>query len=372
MAKWCSIVVLILLLWGMDINPAWGQNLHNYQQWLQQQQELVQRRKRVLENMERPAEAYLESLRQNLRVTEQQIRATETSLKLAQQALQDLQKQLQLTQANLDRQRQATRARLRYLGRQPQQRWWVSLLSSANLRQFNDRRRQIQRIYAHDRELLTNLKQSYDRVAQRQQLVLAQANEVELLRQKLHSQKAQIAGEVVRQSQVIAKIKSDRQSLEIAEQRLLQDSQRLQQLISARSGGPVLGTGIMQFPTHGTVSSPYGWRIHPILGYEKFHTGIDFAADTGTPIYAADAGTVIVAEWYGGYGYAVVIDHGNQLSTLYGHCNELYVTQGQTVQKSQVIAAVGSTGFSTGPHLHFEVRRNGEPIDPTPFLYASP
>ncbi len=108
--------------------------------------------------------------------------------------------------------------------------------------------------------------------------------------------------------------------------------------------------------------------MHPILGYERFHSGIDIGADYGTVIHAADSGTVIFAGWYGGYGNAIIIDHGGGITSLYGHTSELYVSEGQQVQRGQTIAAVGSTGFSTGPHLHFEVRANGEPVDPSAYL----
>jgi murein DD-endopeptidase MepM/ murein hydrolase activator NlpD len=108
--------------------------------------------------------------------------------------------------------------------------------------------------------------------------------------------------------------------------------------------------------------------MHPILGYRRFHSGLDFAASYGSTIRAADSGTVIFAGWYGGYGKAVIINHGKSITTLYGHTSELYVVEGQTVQRGQAIAAVGSTGLSTGPHLHFEVRRDGTPVDPMGFL----
>ncbi|MEI6332129.1 MAG: M23 family metallopeptidase, partial [Pseudanabaena sp. ELA645] len=116
------------------------------------------------------------------------------------------------------------------------------------------------------------------------------------------------------------------------------------------------------------ITSEFGWRTHPILGYERFHSNMDIGADHGELIYAADAGTVIFADWYGGYGNAVIVDHGNGLTTLYAHASEVYVQEGQGVNKGQPIAAVGSTGFSTGTHLHFEVRKDGEPIDPAQFL----
>jgi murein DD-endopeptidase MepM/ murein hydrolase activator NlpD len=98
------------------------------------------------------------------------------------------------------------------------------------------------------------------------------------------------------------------------------------------------------------------------------HTGIDISAHSGTPIKAAAGGEVVFAGWWGGYGNVVIIDHGGGISTLYAHCSAIYVRKGQSVSQGEVIAAVGSTGLSTGPHLHFEVRKNGKPVDPLGYL----
>src|SRR5262249_14059545 len=108
--------------------------------------------------------------------------------------------------------------------------------------------------------------------------------------------------------------------------------------------------------------------IHPIYGDSRLHTGADLAATTGTPIHAAAAGDVISAGWLGGYGNATIIDHGGGIATLYGHQSALLVAAGQHVEKGQVIGRVGRTGSCTGPHLHFEVRVNGNPVDPMPYL----
>ena len=119
---------------------------------------------------------------------------------------------------------------------------------------------------------------------------------------------------------------------------------------------------------NGSVSSPFGWRIHPILGYRKFHTGIDIGVGYGVPIHSAAAGTVIYATWMGGYGNVIIVDHGDGLSTLYAHQSSLAVGNGARVARGQTVGYVGSTGFSTGPHLHFEVRVNGNPVDPMGYL----
>jgi len=126
--------------------------------------------------------------------------------------------------------------------------------------------------------------------------------------------------------------------------------------------------GAMKWPAPGytTISSPYGNRMHPVYKVVRKHTGLDIAAPKGANVVAAKGGTVISAGWQGGYGNAVIIDHGGGITTLYGHCSKLLVKTGDNVKEGAIIAKVGSTGVSTGNHLHFEVRKGGVPINPVP------
>jgi murein DD-endopeptidase MepM/ murein hydrolase activator NlpD len=123
--------------------------------------------------------------------------------------------------------------------------------------------------------------------------------------------------------------------------------------------------GRLTSPVNGSISSGFGYRVHPIFRVRKMHTGVDINADAGTPIKAAAGGVVVHSGRRGGYGNCVIIDHGGGLATVYAHCSTLSVSAGQEVKQRQVIGRVGSTGIATGPHLHFEVRRNGAPVDPT-------
>jgi murein DD-endopeptidase MepM/ murein hydrolase activator NlpD len=125
---------------------------------------------------------------------------------------------------------------------------------------------------------------------------------------------------------------------------------------------PAAGSGAFIWPCSGPMTSPFGWR------WGRMHEGIDIGCGYGAPAYASAAGTVIVAGWMGGYGNLVVIDHGGGVSTAYGHNSSISVSVGQSVSQGQVIAAIGSTGHSTGPHCHFEVRVNGAPVDPLSYL----
>ncbi len=139
---------------------------------------------------------------------------------------------------------------------------------------------------------------------------------------------------------------------------------------SSSAGSPVVsGNGTFTHPCPaGYISSPFGYRTQPIAGASTNHKGIDFAAATGTPIYAAAAGTVISAGYAGNAGNLLVINHGNGLLTYYMHCSKIYVSAGQKVSKGQNVAAVGTTGNSTGPHLHFQVMLNGTPVNPANYL----
>ncbi len=121
-------------------------------------------------------------------------------------------------------------------------------------------------------------------------------------------------------------------------------------------------------PSEGMITSPFGWRIHPIFGTREFHTGLDIANRAGTPVRAAEGGIVRFVGWMGGYGRLIIVTHANGLETSYSHLSAMLVALGQRVGRGQVLGRMGSTGWSTGPHLFFEVRRNGVAVDPTPFL----
>ena len=135
-------------------------------------------------------------------------------------------------------------------------------------------------------------------------------------------------------------------------------------------GGYVMPSygGGMIWPISGPITSEFGWRTHPIFGSARFHSGIDIGGDYGMPIHAAAAGVVIESGWIGGYGNTIMIEHGSGIVTLYGHNESLAVSVGQQVNQGDVIAYCGSTGNSTGPHCHFEVRVGGEPVSPWDYL----
>ncbi|MBM3501143.1 MAG: M23 family metallopeptidase, partial [Armatimonadetes bacterium] len=131
-----------------------------------------------------------------------------------------------------------------------------------------------------------------------------------------------------------------------------------------RYSGTWSGWGSAPIRSGYRVSSTFGYRMHPISGRRSFHDGVDLACSSGTPIHSAASGRVVHSGWYGAYGIAVIVDHGSGWSTLYGHCTSAAVGAGQTVSAGQVVGYVGSTGYSTGPHLHYSVRYYGSPRSP--------
>ncbi|WP_208822104.1 murein hydrolase activator EnvC [Tolypothrix sp. PCC 7910] len=349
------------------------------QQVKQQRQDVVKERDR-LTNLQTAAENRLDGLQQNLQTTDSYIQDSELRLSQANQSLHELETDLAMAEVSYEERQVATVARLRFLQRSPANQGWGILLQSENISDFISRRHQLKLVYQADRQILAKLNQQAKLINQQKTAVEQQKNQIALIRQQLLGQKADYQAQAQSQSELIERLNSDRLALEAAQNQLEQDSKNLAVLIQqkvaeaqakANSNSKsviIRGTGMFAYPSDAATSSPFGWRIHPILGYRRFHAGLDFAASYGSTIRAADSGTVIFAGWYGGYGKAVIIDHGNDITTLYGHTSELFVTEGQGVQRGQAIAAVGSTGLSTGPHLHFEVRRNGTPVDPASYL----
>lgn len=355
------------------------EELRQQQQRVEQQRSDVSRERQRLQNLERAAEGSLAGLGQNLQSTTTQIKDVEYQLQLAKKSLKEFQEDLILAEKNYQQQQTATVNRLQFLQRQRTNQGWAVLLQSQDLNQFLDRRYRLKRVFQADRKILARLQAQAVEIQRQRAAIEQQKNQIALLTQQLFAQKSEIEANARSQGELVNRLRSDRAALEAAESQLMQDSQSLRGVIQRRvqqrargATGPgsivVQGTGQMSYPTDAVITSDFGWRVHPILGYQRFHTGTDFGAEYGSPIRAADRGTVILAEWYGGYGNAIIIDHGNGVTTLYGHSSELYVSEGQTVERGQAIAAVGSTGLSTGPHLHFEVRLNGEPVDPMGYL----
>ncbi len=219
----------------------------------------------------------------------------------------------------------------------------------------------VQVVFAEKTAIETSQKELEKDKAAKEKLVVSAAD------RKKEAEKKQAAKQAI-----IDKMETDRATQERIINENLAASKEVEQMIRNsryQPASPALsGGGALNWPLGGPITSPFGWRVHPITGASRFHSGIDIGGDYGDTIHAAGAGIVSYAGWISGYGYAVIIDHGGGISTLYGHNQALLVSEGQSVSQGQAIAECGSTGNSTGPHCHFEVRVDGEPVDPMGYL----
>ena len=192
--------------------------------------------------------------------------------------------------------------------------------------------------------------------------------------QEINSQQRNIKSAIAMNQSMISKYKTDRKTYERAERELARQSASIQSMIArnrGRSTVKITSTGFMR-PIGGRITSPFGWRTHPIFNSRTFHSGVDIAGPNLGSIHASNSGKVIYSGWYGGYGKVVILDHGvvngRPTTTLYAHMSSIKVGQGQFVHKGDVVGYEGTTGYSTGPHVHFEVRINGKPNNPLNYI----
>ncbi len=231
------------------------------------------------------------------------------------------------------------------------------LLGSNSISEFISNLEMIQRIYKNDQNTLVVLEEQQKELEEKQAVL--EREQKELGEKKSEAQEKKDA------------LKEDQTALQEKLDELNAEAERIgDEIASMQDQNKVYEGGKFMWPTTSTyITSPFGFRIHPVTGYYTGHTGVDIGASYGSPVYAAADGTVIVASnSYGGYGVAVVIDHGSGISTLYGHNDHVEVSVGQHVKRGQIVAYSGNSGVSTGPHLHFEVRINGSYVDPMSYF----
>lgn len=261
------------------------------------------------------------------------------------------------------------------------------VVGSKDFSDFANRMEMLKRILQSDMDLINTIKTEREDIASKKaKLEENRAKVLEL--EKVAQEKQNLINQKKAERQaVLERAMNDRDTAERAYNELMASSASITAMLQQRAaeraaaaaaaasqggggGGAtwVQGTGQLAAPVVAPITSDFGWRIHPIYGTRRLHAGTDFGVDEGTPVHAADGGVVVEAGWVSGYGYTVIIDHGNGMSTLYAHNSDVAVSPGQTVSKGQVVSYSGNTGGSTGPHLHFEVRINGEPTDPMGYL----
>lgn len=332
----------------------------------------------------------------------QQLAAVNASLEQAKAQLAQTEAELKQEQQNLDTQVDAYSNRLRenYINGN------VSLLDvvleSTSMEDFITRSFYMEKILEYDNNMIDNINKSIDVIEGKKQVQEQQKADMESLRAAKESAVTELKQAQAEKYSLISTAQADKEKAQDEYDSMLADSNKLNSEINAlikkqkeeaarrakaaaaakknqggsgsgsSGGGYQTGTGSYQWPLpsgYRNITSPYGMRMHPTKHVYKMHTGIDISAPNGTSIYAADSGTVILARYYGSYGKCVIVDHGNNVVTLYAHMSSIGASVGQSVSRGQTIGKVGSTGASTGNHLHFEVRVGGSCVSPWGYVH---
>jgi murein DD-endopeptidase MepM/ murein hydrolase activator NlpD len=340
---------------------------------------------RILDAERSRVEGHVQSLDAQLHKLNTRIEKAKDELDVAQKHMALLTDQLQSILKELEARTEIYSARAVELYKAGPGAYFDGLLTSDSFADLYDRISYYTASVDADAALIDQIELLRDRTTDRREAVETEEARIAKAKLSLEKDREVVAAARQRQADLLAEreaVLGEKQTIlnqveskkdqwqRIAEQ-LEQDAAQIQSLLS--SGGSTSsaapgGTGQLAWPAAGPITSPFGWRTHPIFGDTRFHEGLDIGAPYGAPVFAADAGTVVFAGVMSGYGNVLVVDHGGGLATAYAHLSAFQVSYGQSVARGQQIANVGCTGYCTGPHLHFEVRVNGSPVDPMPYL----
>ncbi|MDO5786986.1 MAG: peptidoglycan DD-metalloendopeptidase family protein [Phascolarctobacterium sp.] len=341
---------------------------------VQSQMQKMQDRKEKARQKAEAASVGLEEIQTSLNELQYQARELQAKSDALQGKIDDNQAKLAKKKAEVEQRKKIYSKRLRQIYINGQINYLDVLLGAKDFGDFSSRMYLLQKIISSDIAMLEQLQKDEAEIKSRQEQLDSQMKEIKTTQVALEAKRARAKRLKEQRSYMLYKAQEEEQQSQSEYDRLLAISENITAMLrnmesgggGASSGGG--GTGRFMWPCRGPITSYFGWRTHPVFGTTKYHSGMDIGVDYGTPIMAADSGTVIYSGWLGGYGYAVMIDHGSGLVTLYAHNQSLNVYEGQYVNKGTCIAYAGSTGYSTGPHCHFEVRLHGEVTEPLNYL----
>ena len=311
---------------------------------------------------------------------QQKLETAQKSLKTTKKQYQNAEEQLAAAQRNLDSVMGEfttvefqSKNRIRQIYKKQRKGIFQLLLSTTDINTFLDRIYYQNVITKKDKYRLNTLKERARRVAALRNQIEQQKTIIAYSIRNINAQQQYIQGAISQNESSIQKYRTNRAYYEKAERELAKQSEALGVMINKNTqGSSVKVVSTFMKPIAGPITSPFGYRMHPVFKTTKFHSGIDIGGINGGKIRAANSGKVLYAGWYGGYGKVVILDHGlvngQPTTTLYAHMSGYIVNPGQTVAKGQVLGYEGSTGYSTGPHCHFEVRVNGKPQNPLNFI----
>lgn len=344
---------------------------------LQKEQEKVNQQIKQTQKLMNQVSSEKKSVSRAIEELDQKLNQAEDELSSVEDQLSQLENQIAITTRELERatgeasgQKELLKKRVRVMYENGNAGYMSVILNSTSFSDFISRVDFLKKIVDFDMGLLNRMKDYRDSVDEKRSLLKSELDEKERLKKQIADKKQQVESAKQEREENLKDIISDLKELERQEDKLLAKSKEFEKkIIALQSSSKYIG-GKIGWPSPGyyKITSPYGYRNHPILKKKKLHTGIDIAVPSGTSVVAANSGKVIYAGYNGGYGNTVIIDHGGKISTLYAHNSKLLVKVGDQVEKGKAISKSGSTGLSTGPHLHFEVRENGQHVDPMKYL----
>ena len=336
------------------------------QQIEQKEQELTQKKAE-----QSKALTELKTINKTLSSTEKKLRSTESKLNKLLVELDQLETAIKDGEENLAGNVDLLSERLNTIYAQGNVHILEVLLSSTSFTDFLTRWDLVSRLAKMDCTLIDEVKEQISATQEQKNQVLVKKETLLDLQDDQSRQKEELKLASSRQSELYQNISNEKEQIEAALEDLEIESQKIEEeLMRLNPNTQYVGSGSYIWPTpgHTRITSPYGMRRHPILRTNRMHTGVDIGAPNGASIVAVDHGCVVKVGWYGAYGRVVMVDHGNGIVTMYAHTSAALVNVGDPVQKGQTIAKVGSTGWSTGPHLHFEVRINGKYTNPLNYI----
>ena len=331
----------------------------------------IRRQLRQVKIKEHVVSVQLTEAVQKYHQTKERLSEVSQQLKITQSRLNQARHSLEASEQKLNDHQEALSERLDAIYQSGEIGLLQIIFAANSFSDLENRVYQLNEFMDQDVDLLDGYEEAKEEREQIAQSTAETEREVASLREVANATHRQAAVQRDNTAAIKQTIAEQRASLEQELAQMEQDSRTvsslLRRLMSTSAGRKRYAqrfAGGFAMPVSGRLTSGFGYRMHPILGRRRFHSGVDLAAPTGTPIHAAARGTVVFAGRMSGYGNCMLIDHGGGVATLYGHCSRLYVSSGEEVKQGENIGAVGSTGMSTGPHLHFEVRRNGSPVSP--------
>lgn len=308
----------------------------------------------------------LENATKTLNTSKKQYKSAETQLSEAERNLNQTLSEYSATEFQ-------SKNRIRQIFKKQRRGMFQLLLATTDINTFLDRIYYQNIITKNDKKKMSYLKEKSRRIALLRNQIEQQKTIIAYSIKNINAQQQYIQGAISKNESSIQRYRTNRAYYEKAERELARQSEALSRMINKNTQGTTVKvvSGFMK-PIAGPITSPFGYRTHPIFKKTIYHSGIDIGGINGGKIRASNSGKVLYSGWYGGYGKVVIIDHGiingKQISTLYAHMSSYIVSPGQSVLKGQVVGYEGSTGYSTGPHCHFEVRVNGRPQNPLNYI----